>query len=241
MKRHLLIQQHIDHEGPGLLYPLLEEYAIDYVIADLTGESPCRPDISTTQAVITLGGPQSANDINRTMRDEIDTLGTLLENEIPYLGICLGMQTLVKAAGGTVIPCPVKETGFHDPQGNRYTIELTHEGITDPLLKGIPRTVPVFQLHGETVELNERIALLGTGAGSQCRNQIVKVGRNAYGLQCHFELTSDMFVSWLERDADLRSMNRDQLKSEFEEIRESYLSTGVTLFRNFLELAGLTQ
>ena len=149
------------------------------------------------------------------------------------------MQTLVKAAGGNVITCPIKETGFYDPDGNRYAVELSQQGLNDPLLSGIPATAPVFQLHGQTVELNERIVLLGSGAGSQCTNQIVTVGPKAYGLQSHFEMTSALFSSWLDLDIDLSNMNHDRLESEFAEISERYRSIGLTLFRNFLRLAEL--
>nr|WP_287222515.1 gamma-glutamyl-gamma-aminobutyrate hydrolase family protein [Prosthecochloris sp.] len=71
-----------------------------------------KADISKSSAVVTLGGPQSANDTDRAMRRELENLKAILDKKIPYLGICLGMQTLVKAAGGNVITCPIKETGF---------------------------------------------------------------------------------------------------------------------------------
>ena len=93
---------------------------------------------------MTLGGPQSANDTDKAMRRELENLDTILDQEIPYLGICLGMQTLVKAAGGNVITCPIKETGFYDPDGNPYAVELFQQGLNDPLLSGIPATAPVF-------------------------------------------------------------------------------------------------
>ena len=134
---------------------------------------------------------------------------------------------------------PDKRNRLFDPDGNRYAVKLSQQGLNDPLLSGIPATVPVFQLHGQTVELNERIILLGSGAGSQCRNQIVKVGPKAYGLQCHFEIAPALFSYWLDLDNDLRNMNHDCLESEFVEISERHLSIGLTLFRNFLRLAEL--
>lgn len=45
MQQHLLIQQHIDHEGPGLLLQLLEEHSIPFDIVNLTQDSIRKADI----------------------------------------------------------------------------------------------------------------------------------------------------------------------------------------------------
>ena len=113
-------------------------------------------------------------------------------------GICLGLQTLVKAAGGRIIKSPVRETGFLDPEGSHFTTELTAAGKQDPLFEGLDHSFKVFHLHGETVELTDSITLLSTG--KFCRNQIVRVGKNAYGIQCHFELTPEMLETWMNED-----------------------------------------
>ena len=79
--------------------------------------------------------------------------------------------------------------------------------------------------------------LLGTG--EFCQNQIVKVGANAYGIQCHFELTPEMFELWLNQDADLLRLNKKQLRNEFNSFLDEYTATGRKLFQNFLEIVGL--
>ena len=161
-----------------------------------------------------------------------------LHEEIPCLGICLGMQCLVKAGGGKVMKAPVKETGFVDLEGNPYRINLTPAGRKDPLFGGLGKSFPVFQLHGDTVELAASgMELLATGAG--CPIQAVRVGKNGYGLQCHFELTDAMFLEWCDTDADLKRMNRGDLMEQFEGIREEYYTTGIKLLSNFLRLSGL--
>jgi len=97
----------------------------------------------------------------------------------------------------------------------------------------------VFQLHGETVELEDGMTLLATGRG--CMNQVVRVGRNAWGLQCHFEMTPPMFESWIGIDADLKAMNRDELLAEFEAISAEYAEIGRSIMRNFLVATGLVK
>jgi GMP synthase-like glutamine amidotransferase len=159
-----------------------------------------------------------------------------LDAKIPYLGICLGLQTLVKAAGGKVVKSPLKEVGFKGPDGAFFTVELTDQGKADPLFKGLKSTLNVFHLHGETVELTSQMNLLGKG--KYCPNQVVKIGSTAYGIQCHFELTPAMFEDWITGDDDLLQLDTESLRKDFESVKDNYRNTGRQLFNNFLDIAG---
>lgn len=235
MSKYILILKNSASEGPGLLETLLKERLIKYTVIDLCREYKL-PSVGDLAAVVILGGPDSANDDNKKMQDELQFIREVLAAKIPYLGICLGLQTLVRAAGGSVIKSPVKEVGFRDPESNLFSVELTEEGAKDPLFKDLGQTSNVFHLHGETVELVDGMTLLATG--KFCRNQVVKVGTNAYGIQCHFELTNDMFEDWITGDPDLLRLNNQALKEDYKLLEEEYIETGRTLLKNFLDVAG---
>ena len=235
MKKEILIIKNSTSEGPGLLVEVLKEKNVECFTVDLERrENP--PPVENFGAVVVLGGPDSANDTNEKMKNELAFIRNAIDLKIPYLGICLGLQTLVKAAGGKVIKSPVKETGFIDPDGNNFTISLTDKGKQDPLFEGLNSPLNVFHLHRETVELPDNIILLATG--KFCRNQVVKVGSNAYGIQSHFELTPEMFESWINEDPDLLQLNKERLQAVFNEIKDEYVKTGRQLFQNFLKIAG---
>lgn len=234
MPQPLLIVQHITHERPGLLAQVLEEHRLPSLTVDLSKGEPY-PDPRDHSAVITLGGPQSANDKTAKMLVELDNIRIILQENIPYLGICLGMQTLVKAAGGTVTECSTKETGFFGPDGAPFTVDLTPEGINDPLFNSLDNTLRVFQLHGETVQLPKNASLLATG--KLCKNQIIKAAEQAYGIQSHFELTPELLLSWLSIDRDLQKLNKKQLIDNFGDIQADYEKTGATILKNFLHVA----
>lgn len=235
MKKEILIVKNITEEGPALLEELLIERGIAYHIADLHQGEPF-PVTDHYRAVVVLGGPDSANDQNGKITVELLRIRQTIEANIPYLGICLGLQTLVKAAGGRVVKSPVKEVGFKGPDGDFFTVDLTDQGKGDPLFKGLDDAFYVFHLHGETVELTGDMVLLGKG--KFCPNQIVRIGSNAYGIQCHFELTPEMFESWITEDTDLLLLDTATLRADFESVKTHYTAVGRRLFANFLAIAG---
>ena len=235
MEKEILIVKNITREGPGLLENELKERGIGYTIADLN-QGQNFPPAENYGTVVVLGGPDSANDENKKMENELARIRETVAAKIPYLGICLGLQTLVKASGGKVVKSPTKEVGFIDPDANNFTVELTDDGKQDPLFEGLDETFNVFHLHGETVELTDDMVLLAVG--KFCQNQIARVGKNAYGIQCHFELTPEMFEIWISEDPDLLQLDKEQLRSNFEAIRDEYTRVGRQLFKNFLKIAG---
>ena len=234
----ILIIKNVTREGPGLLATVLDEHKISYDVVDLSkGEQ--FPSLVGYKALVVLGGPDSANDTSDKMTNELACVKQALANGMPYLGVCLGMQVLVKAAGGNVARGKQPQAGLVDQQGQPYTVAFTADGQKDPLLDGLKSPVRVFQLHGEVAELNADIKLLGTEPVAP--NQIVRVGTNAYGIQPHIELTDDMLRVWAAEDPDLAPIGYQTLQKQFNGIKHDYTNTGETLLHNFLRVAGLLQ
>ena len=236
MTKPILILKNIPRENPGLIEVLLKEYNLKYQIVEFDSSAKIE-SITNYSALIVLGGPESANDLTPKMQNELTLIRKATQSQIPYLGICLGFQALVKAMGGNVVKCQEGEIGFRAPNNEFYKVKLTSKGKADKLFNNLADYFTVFQLHGETVQLTSSMTLLATG--DFCQNQIVKIGENAYGIQSHFELTNDLLESWIKKDSDLQKLNADQLRSDFESIKKEYEETGRYLFENFLILAGL--
>ncbi len=237
MGKKVLFIRNIERETPGLALDVLNEMKIPFVMID-AGEAAIAgyPDLSDLLAVVILGGPDSANDKNQKIIAELDFIKKSIDAGIPYLGICLGMQMLVKVCGGQVVKAPEKETAFKHDNGNLYFVARAAGFVDEPLFQNLGDRFRVFQLHGETVELPESVELIGEGHGVSCRNQIVKYKESAYGIQCHFEMNDSLFERLLDEDEDLSRMNRATLVSDFTEISEEYTLTGKTIFKNFFSL-----
>lgn len=232
MKPILIIKNNV-HEGPGIIEEILLDQKIAYEIKDLDiGDE--FPDPGNYSALIILGGPDSANDDTPKMKQELERVKEALELEIPILGICLGMQVLCKAAGGIVKESPYMEIGFFHENHEAYTIEhLTN----DTIFNGLPKPFRVFQLHLETVEIPYHAKLIGKG--NFIEPQVIKVGTNAYGFQCHFELTKAIIEECLENDEYLKQRDPIKLRSQWNLFREQYFRKGKIITENFLKIAKL--
>jgi GMP synthase (glutamine-hydrolysing) len=236
MNKPILILKNVPRENPGLIEILLKNHKLEYQIIDFESTTVI-DNIENYSALIVLGGPDSANDLTPKMQNELTLIRSVLQLKIPYLGICLGLQTLVKSMGGIVDKCQTSEIGFRDPDNKFFKVRLTEDGRKDGLFKNLPDNLNVFQLHGETIHLTPQMTLLATG--DFCRNQIIKIGETAYGIQSHFELTNDLLESWINEDLDLQKFHPGQLRSDFEKIKTEYQNTGQQLFCNFLTMIGL--
>ena len=136
------------------------------------------------KGIILSGGPASVYD---TAAPSIPSW--ILEQRLPVLGICYGMQALVHQLGGTVSPGERREYGH---------ASLRHDGTVDSLFTGLPESLQVWMSHGDRVEA------LPTGFSSiaQTDNSAVAAisnGENIFGLQFHPEVShTPMGLSILE-------------------------------------------
>ena len=236
-------------EGPGLLETIATERAVPFRIIDLdAGEA--LPDSNSCSAVVLLGGPMSANENSERMSAELVFVGELLKQEIPVFGICLGLQILAKAAGGSVNVHSIREMGVIAPDRRAYAMALTEAGRADPLFKGYDVTfppiklgatsvIPVFQLHGETIVLPPEPAATLLATGLFCTNQAARFGQRAWGIQGHVEITRTMIETWMHDDNDLRSADRIGLLRDLSYVLPEYERAARMVFGNFLDIAGL--
>lgn len=236
-QKKILLVKNNSLECPGIVKDILKEKNICFDMIDLDNGDKF-PDARNYAAVFVFGGPDSANDQTPKMKEELKRINETLDAGIPYFGVCLGMQTLVKAAAGEVYKNAMKEVGWKDPEGNYFEMELTNEGKKDLIFKGIKQRLKIFHLHGETVALKNGMRLLATG--KFCINQVVKVGNNAYGFQGHIELTDSLLEKWIKNDSDLRLLDTNSLRMDFKNIKSEYETNRRKILTNFLQIVGLS-
>jgi GMP synthase (glutamine-hydrolysing) len=234
MKRVLALQQYWD-DPAGYLGEILQEHGIDYEVVKVD-EAPL-PDPSGYDAIFALGGPQHANadDKYPYLTQEKKLLRKVVEQDIPYLGICLGGQLLASALGAPVTRHHITEIGF-------YEVELTAAGKNDPLFQGLPGYQQVIHWHEDAFGLPGGAVRLATSDNTL--NQAFRIGRRAYGLQYHIEVTRDIFDTWFShhgyKNEVVQVLGPDgpkALERDWLTRYPIYRSQARTLFENFLKIS----
>lgn len=174
-------------------------------------------------AAVIFGGPMSVNDDHPFLRAELKLIERLLDAGTPYLGICLGAQLMARALGTRVCEHPegLREIGY-------YKITPAQEDC--PLFAA---PMMVYQWHREGFDLPTGSTLLATG--DYFENQAFRVGKNAYGIQFHPEVTEAMNRRWTQKAAHMLSDPGAQSRAEQLEGRRRYDDGLRAWLDNFLD------
>ena len=188
----ILVFQHIACEHPGIFRDFLAADGIAYDAVELdAGEAI--PALDGYDALWVMGGPMDVWEEERhpwLIREKVAIRDAVLARRLPYFGLCLGHQLLAAALGGRVGKMTAPEVGL-------LGIELTEAGRRDRLMAGLPARQTALQWHGaEVQELPPGAIVLASSPA--CAVQAMRVGRHAYGLQYHVELTSRTVPEWGE-------------------------------------------
>lgn len=108
--------------------------------------------------------------------------GRLVDEDVPTLALCFGMQAVAIALGGSLID------GFGEDL-QAPVITLTDEAAHDAVASRLPPTFRAYVGHSESVGTPPGDAVL-LATGDFCRTQMVRWGRNVYGTQFHPEITT---------------------------------------------------
>lgn len=228
----ILFIKHIDIEGPETLGAFFQRHGFNCRTVDLGQGEALPQDLADIQAVIVLGGPMNVDEEDQYpfLKPENAFIQQVLRQEIPYLGICLGSQLLAKACGARVTKNPVEEIGWS-------SVRLTASGKNDTLFAGLAEEVLVFQWHGDTFAIPSGAQCLASS--SACAHQALKVGRYAYGLQFHVEITDKSIREWSDeyfKDPGVLQERKAQMLAGYQRQRDEFHAIGETIFSNFLKL-----
>ena len=125
------------------------------------------------KAIILSGGPSSVYDVNAPDLDD-----SILKMDCPILGICYGLQLLIKKNNGTVISSGKGEYGFENITVKNF----------DCILDGFPNHSQVWMSHGDKVEnIAENWSILAVSSNNVVA-AVKNNNRDLYGVQFHPEV-----------------------------------------------------
>ena len=226
-----LVLQHIACEPPGVFEDVLREREAQLHRVELD-EGESIPDWRRFDAIVAMGGPMSVNDDFPWLAEEKRIIGEAVRAGTPYWGVCLGVQLLAASLGARVYPGPEPEVGV-------LPVELTLDGLMDPVFEGLPHEVLTLQWHGDTFDLPHDAVRL---AGSPC----IRTRRSALRTPTAFSSTSrcrpEMAREWAEVPEYVASLDRTLgsdgapgFLAAIEENADSMRTVGRTLFERWID------
>ncbi len=184
-----LVLQHIAVEHPGVFRDYFAEEGVVWDAVELD-EGDSIPSLDGYDILIAMGGPMDVWEeaAHPWLAAEKAAIRRWITMGRPFLGFCLGHQLLADAMGGSVGSADTPEVGIMD-------VELTDDGLKDPIFAGISRYSSCMQWHSAAVlEPPQGAVVLARSA--MCPVQAFRVGDAAYGLQFHIEVTDATVGEW---------------------------------------------
>ena len=182
--------QHVPFEGLGNIE--------DWISAKRHSLSSTRfynkevpPNLDDIDWLIVMGGPMGAYDENvyPWLAAEKRFIGQAINRGLKVLGICLGAQLIAAALGAKVYPNAHKEIGW-------FPINITEEGHTSALFRGLPAEILVFHWHGDTFDLPSGAKHLAETIA--CKNQAFSYKNHVLALQFHLDVKKDNIEEWMQ-------------------------------------------
>lgn len=208
----VLVFQHVPFEPLGTLDPLLKSAGFRLRYVNFGREPEQRPQLGRYAALIVLGGPMSADQIDTypNLITEVEIIREAVDRGMSVLGICLGAQLLARALGGTVSRNKTREIGW-------YEVRTTPEGLADPVLGTFAPRQEVFQWHEDGIGLPPGAVLLASSPASPV--QAFRYGEGVYGFQFHLEADRPLIERWLTVPAHQQSLREEAGNIDPDEIR----------------------
>lgn len=163
----------------------------------------------------------------RAERDLSGVLDLVVAHDFPFLGACYGIGTLGRHQGAVI------DRSHPEPVGP-VSVELTDDGVTDPLFAGLPRSFRAYGGHKEAVSrLPDHLVALATSEA--CPVQAFRAGTNVYATQFHPELDVPGIVTRIDVYRDAGYFEPDEVDALVARVRRARVESASLVLRAFVE------
>lgn len=186
------------------------------------------PPLDPYDGVLVFGGfmHPDQDDLYPWLPRLTEWLPTLIEQQVPTLGICLGSELLARATGAWVGRMPEPEIGWGE-------VALTEAGAADPVFSALPMRFDGLLWHHYAHDLPPGAVALAHSAASL---QAFRLGDTCWGVQFHPEVTEPQLGRWIADEGEPPS-DRERLQIETRQQIGRWNELGRRLCRAFLGTA----
>lgn len=177
MRIHYLM--HVPFEGLGSIESLLVAKGCK-LSRTCMYQDQSLPSIHELDVLIVMGGPMGVNDEDEFpwLTLEKEFIESVINREVPVLGVCLGAQLIAEVLGAAVSKNVHEEIGW-------FPVQRT-KGLLDDRVQNLPTSFDALHWHGDTFEIPSGATNFIVSEG--CANQAFVYGENVLGLQFHLEM-----------------------------------------------------
>ena len=193
------------------------------------------PALGEFDAAFVFGSAAQVDEEDRHawLRPDKELVAELLERGTPLLGVCFGSQLVAGASGAVVRRAAAPEIGWTE-------IELTRQGVADPVLGFLPERFTGFGWHYYEWLLPPGAVALARSAA--CLQAFRLEERPVWGIQFHPEVRLADLGSWLdtwENDpvALGTGLDPEAIRTESAERIGAWNKVGRTISQRFLAAA----
>jgi GMP synthase-like glutamine amidotransferase/DNA-binding CsgD family transcriptional regulator len=184
------VLEHLRPNPIGVYADVLDDRAIevDRVMLD---EGEAIPDWRAYDFLVVMGAAADVwdHEKNPWIAPEKETVREAVLAGVPYFGVCFGAQLLASAFGARSYRGMEAELGLNQ-------VFLTAAARRDPVFRGFPPDIDVCEWHANHFALPTGAVRLARSP--RYENQAIRIGRVAYGIQCHLETSREELEAWLE-------------------------------------------
>lgn len=192
---------------------------LDIAIIDIQKEEPLpNPDkclgiiVSGSHAMVTQELPWSVK-IEKW-------IPSIIENNIPFLGICYGHQLLAKSMQGT--------SDYH-PNGlemGTVTIALNEHTKNDAIFKNLPTHFDVHTIHSQTV-LQLPTNAIALAFNTHDKHHAYRIGECAWGVQFHPEYNTSIMKSYIKEVCKKEKISNDEFNRLCDGVKDTPYSAKI--------------
>ncbi|SHK31359.1 GMP synthase (glutamine-hydrolysing) [Desulfatibacillum alkenivorans DSM 16219] len=197
------------------------------MIVDFREDVPL-PEMGTFSGAIMTGSHSMVTDPDPWILRTEAFIRRIIEENVPFLGVCFGHQLLGRAAGGKAGNNPKgKEVGTKEIFG-------TAETASDLLFQDMPPKYFGHATHTQAIlDLPEGAVLLAYNNFEP--HHAIRVGERAWGLQFHPEFSTEHMHEYIDFQAEALKKQGEDIAALHAQTRETGPSHG--LLKRFVKVA----